>query len=164
MPNVISVCNTQRRDHGEAHTKKGVTKMGVEFALTCIPLAKITGERTVELLEIASRITEDDFDNPDDMYDDFEDYRESVRKAVNELPDIESSHWRDVNHLQIMPGLPYDVLFAGGRTRGESPSDAYSCFEAINCCQPILEKLIEWAKVDKLREDPHDCGGAIGSQ
>jgi hypothetical protein len=133
--------------------------MGFEFALACIPLCRITSERRAVLWGMVEKIIEtyydedcEDFDGVALLEDKYgEKWCQVLRKAVNFLP-VAEDHWRQVNHLEIMPGLPYDVLFAGGFCYGEDPSEAFGHFEVINNCEPIHAKLVEWARADKADE------------
>lgn len=133
--------------------------MGVEFALVGIPLAKITPDRLAVLHGIIDGLTEEDWsdfrcEESDLSFDDFEEWVQALREAVNLLPDVEETRWREVNHgtydRRLFEAMPFDVLFAGGLCCGGlDPSSTFTQFALIHACEQIVEQLMVWARADK---------------
>ena len=146
---------TPRRDELVVATRgvgrnKEKDKMGLEFRLICIPLAKIDNQRLTVLRDIAGRLTIDDCLDDDRWADDFDEWVKAVKAAVELLPVVEDEHWSEVNHLTVFEEQPYDVLFTGGMVWGGQRSEVFSHFEAILSAKSVLDTLVEWAKADKV--------------
>jgi hypothetical protein len=134
--------------------------MGMGFYLTCIPLAEIADERLGVLREIVARLAKEDCswesweeEDSGDRWETFEEWVQAVKKVVELLPVVEDKHWREVNHLPVFAGQPYDVLFTGGLSWGDA-LDLYDDFQTIRSATPVVAKLVEWAKVDKQARPP----------
>ena len=121
--------------------------MGAELALAYIPLAKISQERLDELLRLVDSLEEDDIGECTSC-ECIEEWREEVRQAVLHLPQAEDC-WREVWHLHC-PDLPYALLFSGGLSWGDDPTESFAHFQRIMDCEQIWDRLVAWAKADAV--------------
>ena len=83
--------------------------MGRELAIACIPLAKMTTDRTQELRQLVDNLDVNEL-TFDDCPDDFNEaeLRSTLYEYI-ELIIVAEDHWRDVNHIWN-PDFPYTLL------------------------------------------------------
>jgi hypothetical protein len=119
--------------------------MGAEFILMGVPAAEIDDARKKRLLEIVGGVTEDSEDCDFQNFEDVEEYRNALAKAVEFIGRADRS--REVAVFGL-PGAQYEVLLTGGMSWGDAPTDAFGSFEVLNSCALLIEQLEVWATDD----------------
>jgi len=127
--------------------------MGSDFIYSYVPKCEITPERKARLLTLADNLTEDSPEidslrNECDPAGSLEELREEVRGAIGLLAD-EPLGLRSVVDLDL-PGADYAILFTGGLSWGDDPTDSYRPLSTIAATVAIWAQLEEWAKAEKL--------------
>jgi hypothetical protein len=120
--------------------------------LAGLPAAELTDDRRKRLHEIVKGLT-DDVLTMDDLAgddvpaaaDDVEDARTALHEHVELLGEAASR--RDVAVLRL-PYMPYPIMFTGGMSWGDSPTEMFDTFAALAEVEPIFEQLEGWAEDD----------------
>lgn len=129
--------------------------MGCELALTYVPKAKLTEKRLNELKQTVASFSAENIEDwllecYEDDADGVEQCRVDLRETVEELVDI-LANWRSTCSFRL-EDCPYDVLFAGGDTWGDDPSETFTHLARLAGCPPLWNKLLAWAKEDRVNE------------
>lgn len=121
--------------------------MGANLLLAYIPAAKITKTRRRVLHRLVNELTDEEANCEEiKSISDECDTRQMLHEHVDLLPANPCVH-RDVVELSL-PHIPYPLLFTGGHSWGDSPSELFDQFCCLGYLQPIYRQLRDWAVED----------------
>lgn len=118
--------------------------MGADFLLFAVPDCKLTEERTKILQGMIDALPNEELD-PSGRDEDEGTVRDRLRSALKWLTDAEGLHEVGSYHWDCMS---YPMIFSGGESWGDYPTDACAELLTIGNCDMLWNKLAEWAKQD----------------
>jgi hypothetical protein len=135
-----------------AYHKRKVKTMGADFILSSIPACNLDEARVKRLNEIIDGLEQADLEDAaytaldceikDATDEDWGKCRDRLRQAVSELVDADGR--REVASI-CYEGMAYPMLFSGGMSWGDDPTEIGREFDLINGCDPLYMQLHEWA-------------------
>jgi hypothetical protein len=127
--------------------------MGADMLLASLPDAEITEERKRRLQEIVNGPTGDELIGQDLQVapDDPQGIRETLHHHVELF--AEATSRRDVARLRL-PHMPYGMLFTGGMSWGDDPTELFDTFDVLAGIEPVFAQLEQWAREDGGTSSP----------
>ena len=129
--------------------------MGADFLLYSLPACEISPDRSVELKEIIRNLDDTDYAEIADFFGENGEVEEALLSSVDELVTIAQS--REVSSGMSF-GLDYTLMFTGGLSWGDHPTEAAETFDRLSMVGMIYDKLLEWSQAEfeqrKSRAEP----------
>lgn len=122
--------------------------MGANLLLAFIPAAKISKQRRRVLHRLVDGLSDADLKNEEiQSLSDERDVRQMLHEHVDLLPANPWEH-RDILEMSL-PHVPYPLLFTGGASWGDSPSELFDPFCCLGVLPTLFRQLRHWAQEDE---------------
>lgn len=122
--------------------------MGANLLLAFIPAAKITKQRRRILHRLVAELSDADANSEEiESLSDGRDSRQMLHAHVDLLPEHPGGH-RDLVEMAL-PHMPYPLLFTGGVSWGDSPSELFDPFCCLGVLPTLYRQLRTWAVADE---------------
>lgn len=135
--------------------------MGADLVLASLPAVELSKGRSRKLHRLADRWSEDKLREwAESLCLDAEaiaEARESLHGHIDALVHFASR--RDVVTLRLAD-CAFPLWFSGGMTWGDSPTEAYDTFVALDAAGPIHDQLRAWALRDAARSKLASCAAS----
>ena len=122
--------------------------MGADFLLYTLPACNFDEERVAELEKLIDGLPEEEL--PEDYYNDPPEPRQLLKDMLEDY--LERLHGRETTVL-CFEGWPYPMCFSGGMSWGDKPTEIAESMSILLDCDPVWNKLEEWAQADKAAAD-----------
>lgn len=118
--------------------------MGADFILFVLPNANLTPTRIAELVQLIEELPETELPETFD-----ESPRQSLKEALDDY--LVGKGGREAVVLNF-EGWQYPMLFSGGMSWGDSPTELGSSMLPLIECDAIWNRLEAWARTDNAEK------------
>ena len=136
--------------------------MGADMLLRALPAAKVDQPRTEQLEAAIDGLDDDELCVIADSMSWMDEDEDNGRPAFSGVRDRLKDHltvvaecgngvpYRGYSTLYL-PGWPYEVMFTGGLSWGDAPTDLCDDFQAIACSTTLWQMLEDYARCDAVK-------------
>lgn len=124
--------------------------MGADFILYALPACRFDDARITEMKQLIKELDEKEL--PEDNINDPPQPRELLETSFDDY--LDSVNGREAMVMGFTD-WPYDMVFSGGMSWGDTPTDIANSMDVLIECNKVWYKLEEWARADKAGSGPY---------